>query len=83
MNAKSQELREGGGTGIVMRHRGSRRNPGAVGVQNSMKGMKRDDLIREYKGQQSYEVRQSLMDEARRKYDERGVYEANQTNVFR
>ena len=41
-----------------------------------MRGTKQDDLI------WKYEARRSLMGEARQKYNVRGVYEANQTNVF-
>ena len=54
---ESRELRERGGTVIAMRRGGSGRNLGVAGVQNGMKGMKRDDLVQKYEGQRSYEVR--------------------------
>ena len=82
VNTKSQELREGGGTGRVMWHGGSGGNLGAVGLWNGMKGTKQDNLVWEYEGQWSYEAGWSLMDKARWKYDVRGVYKANQTNAF-
>ena len=59
-----------------------RRESGSGRGVEQYEGTKQDDLIREYEGWQSYKVRRSLMGKARQKYDVRGVYKANQTNVF-